>query len=105
MAYSLLIYDPDYTTVNKLNRVPLCNIYPNPAANNVAIQYWPAFDQNPVYIILLDLQGRVIKSINLGPKTKGEHIFQMDMEGVAAGMYLLNIKIGTSNFVKKIIKN
>ncbi len=105
MAYSLLIYDPDYTTVNKLNRVPLCNIYPNPAANNVAIQYWPAFDQNPVYIILMDLQGRVIKSINLGPKTKGEHIFQMDMEGVAAGMYLLNIKIGTSNFVKKIIKN
>lgn len=69
---------------------PMISVYPIPATNilNVAIN---ASENSTAKVLLVDLTGRVIQRFNTNLKNGINHL-QLNVEGLAAGQYLLNIK-------------
>lgn len=72
-------------------------VYPNPFSNKVSIEY--SGNEFPVKYRVTDLNGKLI--------TEGETDYQtefIDLNGIASGAYVINVKAGECNLVQKIIK-
>ena len=77
------------------------NIYPNPANDHLTIDF--SSDNAENYSLhLMDMIGQTIISDN---KTSvvGDNQIQLNLNGLAKGIYLLNIQKGDANMIKKII--
>jgi len=81
--------------------------YPNPVSDIVAVEFY-LNNSSSVSIHLLDVLGNEIVEKNLSKINIGKHTSVVDLSGVPAGIYLINIKAvnqnNSSNFVKRIIK-
>jgi uncharacterized delta-60 repeat protein len=75
------------------------SVYPNPSQNQVVLML-PEF-RNPVSVLLKDVNGRTIRIWNNVEAYSGA---QLDLEGVAAGVYFLQIGDKQRTFVNRIIK-
>lgn len=71
-------------------------VYPNPATDYVKLDLEEAIDN--ANIQLLDLTGRVIKSMDASKQIN----LRMDVSDLNEGIYLLNIISGSKNAAKKI---
>ncbi len=77
------------------------NIYPNPANDHLTIDF--SSDNAENYSLhLMDMIGQTIISDN---KTSvvGDNQIQLNLNGLAKGIYILNIQKGDANMIKKII--
>jgi hypothetical protein len=77
-------------------------VYPNPAAETANVQMSLNGDEN-VVIVIRDLAGKTIQTINAGQLTVGAHNITMNLEGMAQGMYTVTISAGTSTITQKLI--
>jgi hypothetical protein len=59
--------------------------------------------EEDVIIVIRDLAGKTIQTINAGKLTAGAHNISMNLEGVAQGMYTVTISAGTSTITQKMI--
>ena len=79
------------------------NIYPNPANEMVTFAF-STMEESTYNIMLIDLTGRVVKS-QTGNATSGENTYIMNLDGIAKGLYLVELRIGdTFNKVKLIVQ-
>lgn len=67
----------------------LTSIYPNPADDELSVRFQLGADA-PVSLEIMDIRGRLIRQIPLYGKT-GANVAMLDIEGLEAGMYFLNI--------------
>ncbi|WP_339696819.1 T9SS type A sorting domain-containing protein [uncultured Marixanthomonas sp.] len=88
---SVFVDDGQLGTENLENPKNLFSLYPNPVEDVLHIQM-----QEPTKLQLYSLQGRLLKEIEGG----GQDI-QLDMSGLASGVYFLNNKNGDS---RKVVK-
>jgi Secretion system C-terminal sorting domain len=80
----------------------LFSIFPNPATNEVTINY-KLFEEQKGTIELRDLMGRIVKSINTVPHT---YYLKLDLKDIANGTYVLNLNLGDDTlFTEKLIIN
>ena len=77
-------------------------VYPNPADETANVQMSLKGDEN-VVIVICDLAGKTIQTINAGQLTVGAHNITMNLEGMAQGMYTVTISAGTSTITQKLI--
>ncbi|RYD94138.1 MAG: T9SS type A sorting domain-containing protein [Sphingobacteriales bacterium] len=103
--YRLAIREPGeeiaYSNVISINNSCLLSqtrVYPNPAGKEISISLATA-PVSVVYIDLLDLSGKVV----LSSRTSAQ-ISTLDLQSVAAGIYLLKIQNGTDIEPIKLIK-
>lgn len=76
-------------------------VYPNPAMGEVTIAH--NFEKNTngeVYV--RDLTGRTVKNVNLGHIKAGSNTYKVDISGIAAGVYTIELSTGTESAVSKI---
>ena len=78
--------------------------YPNPFSDNTTINYAINKDAN-VSISIVDLWGNTIAELENGNRSNGEYSTTWNAEGVAEGMYLLQLKVNNDISIKKIIVN
>jgi len=76
------------------------SIYPNPVSNFVTVSFGEVIESE-ILSILYDIQGREISTM-IHPPTQ---TFQLDMSSLAAGTYLLKIRVKGDNFSTRLIKN
>jgi len=69
---------------------------PNPASDKTALSFTLDGDSD-VEICLLDLYGKEIKHIKAGRLSRGAHSRELDVSGIADGVYFINIKTDGSN--------
>ena len=70
--------------------------YPNPAQNELHLQYSP--DVQPKQIELYDLQGRLVRSQSNG-------LENLDLQGLSAGQYLMRVGLANGKvFSDKVVK-
>lgn len=74
-------------------------IYPNPAQNNINIQLAQTIDR--LLVSLRDLTGRVVKERVI---TNSNHL-NLDLSGIAAGVYFVELKSNRSALTQRIIKS
>jgi len=46
----------------------------------------------PVKVVLYDLAGRKVATVTEGPRAEGEHVVELDVSGLAAGVYVLRLE-------------
>lgn len=102
----------NYITVNcttsgindvNFNRVAL-NVYPNPASNNINFRY-SFVKTTEVNARIMDLTGRTLKIVSLGKVSAGEQKFEVDINGLPKGTYLLEVTTDSSKGISKFTKD
>ena len=79
-------------------------VYPNPANSTIYFNY--TFNKaDAITARVMDLTGKTIKSINLGKVMPGSQKFEIDVNGIPAGTYLLEFTTGDTKGISKFTKN
>ena len=102
---SLKIY-PD-SSITSVNDFPLFSdiigIYPNPTKNGSTTISYLLREQGDITISIYGINGKFIKLITKGIKSKGSHHCVFSTKGIAEGVYFLKLKSEKGTKTKKII--
>ena len=77
------------------------NIYPNPVSDILNISF-NLFETSDVNILVYDLLGKIVYEANEGVNNIGSKEFNINLEDINSGFYLLKLNVGENNFVRKI---
>jgi hypothetical protein len=94
-------YGCHFNTVNG-NGESTVNIYPNPVMGEANLAVNAAMAGNAT-LRIYDLNGRMVAERRLGYVNEGEQLFTIGTEGMAKGMYLVNVIIGGHTAASKMI--
>lgn len=86
---------------NELNSAANSNVYPNPASNNATLAI-DLKDNSNVEVAVMNMIGQVVKT-NKTQGQVGENNINIDLTGLASGVYMVNVKIGSAASTKKLI--
>ncbi len=86
-------------TVHNLNPTPLSHnqsslmVYPNPVQNNAYVSF-NLKKEGRIVMDIVDLKGRVVKSVLNQPMGAGQHLTTITTEGLTPGVYLVRLVVG-----------
>lgn len=69
---------------------------PNPVINSTNINYELKKESN-IKFHIYNQTGQLVKTINVGTKSKGSHSFEFDAQGIESGLYFYSICINGQN--------
>jgi Secretion system C-terminal sorting domain len=78
-------------------------IFPNPV-NNQATVFYTLGVSSDVSFFMYDISGRTVKILNQNHVTLGEHQLNIDMVGLPAGTYVIQMKSKEGNAFGKVMK-
>ena len=78
------------------------NIFPNPATGNFSIGCTLANEEN-TSIVLYNIKGQPVKSIQSGTLPQGENKISSDVKGLPAGLYFLRMTAHGETATEKIL--
>ncbi len=78
------------------------SVYPNPAAENVAIDY-ALKNESKVNVAISDLSGKVVYTSNLGSKTACSHNLAVNTTSFANGIYVVNFATENGHVTEKLV--
>ncbi len=90
------INDPDFYQGMKLS------IYPNPVSNIASIDYALQYNSK-VSIDIIDMTGKVIRTVDLGSKNIGKYNTTINVKDLASGNYFISLNANGSKLIKKFI--
>ncbi len=82
------------TGIEKQVQKPSVNIYPNPSNGNVNIEGL----EEGAFVEISNAQGQIVYS-----QAADNNVENIDLSGIAKGVYLINIKIDSQNILEKLI--
>jgi hypothetical protein len=86
-------------TVPDIEETGAGSVYPNPSQNHVVLTL-PEF-RHPVSVVLTDVHGKTVRIWNNVEAYSGA---RLDLMGVAAGIYFLQVDDSQRNFLNRIVK-
>lgn len=102
VSSKLVGYRQGTTGINNLkNTLSFVNAYPNPANDNMEINYQLKQTQSVTFSVI-NLLGQVVKKINTDTQNSGVYTLKMDVKNLPNGMYMLTSNLGP---MQKIIVN
>lgn len=75
------------------------SIYPNPASNYFMIDFGANYVEN-AQISLLDISGNLLRSVS---RNDQRSIIEVDISGINAGIYMLDIRMKNGSVYKKLV--
>ena len=103
LNYHEMVKDYYENDAEKRNGVPnpsAINIYPNPANDNITIEFTADYNSIEIY----DSFGRKTMSRQVNTTT-GQQVIDVDISGYPSGLYLVVVKNDTDRYYKRIVKN
>lgn len=88
---------------NELNSDLSFQVYPNPTSQ-IANVILSLEESESMILTLYDYNGRLVKIIDKGTRTKGKYGYEIDLSSFSNGVYLLVIKTSKQVFTHKIIR-
>ena len=77
-------------------------LYPNPAVDNTTMELTLAQAGN-VTVMVYDLNGKVVRTENLGTIAEGTYTHTLNCQNLQHGMYLVNVLVGNQRATAKLI--
>lgn len=84
-------------------KVSPISVFPNPTSGTTTIHVTFSTSEN-IELSLVDINGRQLKTIDKGQKTKGTYSYTLDVSLYQNGVYFLNLQTSTQKNVLKIFK-
>ena len=78
------------------------SVYPNPVADASTVTYQVSDRATNVHIVLTDLLGRTVRTVENGLKPVGLQTARVDASTLAAGTYLLRVQVGDNVATSKL---
>jgi len=78
------------------------SVYPNPVQGASTVSYQVADRATNVHIVLTDLLGRTVRTIENGLKPVGTQTAAVDASALAAGTYLVRVQVGDNVSTSKV---
>ncbi len=103
-GFTLHTYDPNALGINEIknqNTLNLFDVFPNPASNSATIGYYLP-ESKKISLQLFDIQGRLIKTIFEGEQQQGIHACEVDLKGIAQGLYVYSLATEKIKMQKKL---
>jgi subtilisin-like proprotein convertase family protein len=94
-------YVPITVGVDEVQSLGSLQVFPNPSEGSFTIAIQDA-DYEQLSIEVIDLQGKVVYGM-LEKNLSGQYTKQLDLNGVAKGMYYLRLSTGKQSSTKKLI--
>lgn len=91
------------TGINDIKSLVNFTVQPNPTQNAVSVNY-ELSDPTDVTISVIDYTGREVEHLRYGIQNSGQHRTTIDLDDLAAGVYILNFATNIGQFNTKIIK-
>jgi hypothetical protein len=88
--------------INEGNQLQLV-VFPNPTDKMLHLTY-TLKNADDIKCTILDLQGKVVKEINIGKQSIGEQKQSISLENLAGGNYTVQIQGQNFSIYKKIVK-
>ncbi|GAA4355402.1 hypothetical protein GCM10023185_18200 [Hymenobacter saemangeumensis] len=79
------------------------NVFPNPANGQATVSYNVASRSEQVSVVLTDLMGRTVRVLETGAKTVGTQTVSISSADVAAGTYLVQVRVGDNLATRKVV--
>jgi hypothetical protein len=83
------------------NKLPFIMVAPNPVIGFNALTNYRVANNGNTVMKVIDLDGRILKTIQLGNQTAGEHVYNLGLNKISSGNYILileqNAKIVARN--------
>lgn len=98
--YNPMGIDPGTVLHQTSNKI---HIFPNPVNNEATVSYILGATGD-VSFIMYDISGRTVKIINQNNVTLGKHQLNIDMVGLPAGTYVIQMKSKEGNAFGKVMK-
>ena len=77
--------------------------YPNPAVNNVTVEYTLEHNATAVNLVIFDRTGKKVSENNFSNQTAGTYKVNVDASKFAAGAYFYQLNVGGHNFTKQLV--
>ncbi|WP_317898755.1 T9SS type A sorting domain-containing protein [Aurantibacillus circumpalustris] len=106
MTFNRLTSGPADTTIvglgkNNIDALSNSSIFPNPAKNTATVKV-SLLSNSKVQVNVLNTIGQVVKSIETQGQI-GSNAVNLDLSGLASGIYLVNIKAENASTTKKLV--
>ncbi len=83
------------------NKLPFIIVAPNPVTGSNALTNYRLADNGNTVMKVIDLDGRILRTVQLGNQTAGEHVYNLGLNKISSGNYILilekNAKIVARN--------
>ena len=89
---------PDMPMANETS----VSIFPNPVQGQATVKF-NVNGNDLVSYQVYDLMGRMVKNVNLGSYSEGEHEVNVDMSDLSAGSYIMRVNQGSNNSCVKFV--
>lgn len=97
----LYLYEEASVGVDENNAVAAVSIYPNPASNVVTINY-DLIKNESLVVEMYNQLGALVYTKAISNPGIGNHNLKIETAEFAMGLYTLNVKTATNNFVRKV---
>ncbi|MBP7399073.1 MAG: T9SS type A sorting domain-containing protein [Chitinophagales bacterium] len=79
----------------------IVNIFPNPASNTMQVNYF-SVQETEITLNVYDLLGNQVQTLN-SQVVQGENLIKLDVNTMAAGLYIVEINNGKSSYTEKFM--
>lgn len=79
------------------------NVYPNPSVGEATVSYRVLDRSQKVNVVLTDLMGRTVRSLQAGTKSTGSYSETISTKDVSAGTYLVKVQVGDMTATRKVV--
>ena len=78
--------------------------YPNPFNSNTEVMIWLNANSN-ITVEITDINGKVVSTQSFGELNAGNHILNLDSNGLSAGIYFYTVSTGVYSVTRKMSIN
>ncbi len=93
----------DATGVNEYFQGMKLTTYPNPAVNNVTVEYTLEKNATGVSITVLDATGHKVLENKYNEQSAGTYTVALDASNLAAGTYFYQLRASGHNVTKQLV--
>jgi flagellar hook assembly protein FlgD len=80
------------------------SVYPNPTTNTAFVNLNVTSTVNQAYVQVYNVNGQLVKNVNVGQLTPGTHKIDLGAETLATGTYVVKTFAGNASGTAKFIK-
>ena len=102
IGHTCWAWNTQFVGIEDNNSVLGLTLYPNPAEGFTTLSF-EAQNSGDLNISIVDLNGRVVRTINNMKYDGGKNTFQIDVQGLSTGVYVVNINMANTVKTQKLI--
>jgi hypothetical protein len=102
LNHSCWSWNTSFVGVEEEDEVYGLSLYPNPTDGFTNLSF-DAKTDGEMNIQVIDLTGKIVRSVKSIAYETGKNNYTLDVQGLATGVYVVNVNMGTTLYTQKLV--